>query len=141
MHDASKFSREEWGPYVDWHIRKKRDEETRARYEAAWAHHLEWNKHHWQWWEIVQPEGNGSRKMKRHALAMQEKYVREMVADWYAMGKEEGADGIVEYWEKGREFFGSKMHQETYVSVERIINELWDLGLIEKGTNHEAGKS
>jgi hypothetical protein len=54
VHDLSKFSRVEWGPYVasfygPWKY-SERPPEVVAAFDAAWLHHQHANPHHWQHW-------------------------------------------------------------------------------------------
>ena len=71
VHDLSKFSPVEFGPYARHHYGDKGDPESYAR---AWQHHWRHNAHHWEHWPS-------------YGLAMPEKIVREMVADWLAAGR------------------------------------------------------
>ena len=78
LHDLSKLSSAECESYVrSFHKRTKVS-------DAARAHHLSHNKHHWQSWA---------------GKAMPEDYVAEMVADWIARCAISG-DWDLEKWIK-----------------------------------------
>lgn len=85
IHDWSKLTPAEWPPYVrsfygPWSY-KDRPAEVVAAFDAAWLHHQHANAHHWQHW--VLREDSGATKV----LAMPEKLIREMVADWMGAGR------------------------------------------------------
>ena len=99
VHDLSKFSRAEWGPYVDrfyggewpryrdvpaewkYHVGNKWTEEwVQERFDRAWLHHLHHNPHHWQHW--ILREDSGDTKL----LRMPYNCMKEMIADWYGAG-------------------------------------------------------
>lgn len=103
IHDWSKFLPCEWFPYVDNFYADKPvpahgDErnfgglspveceyiiKSRNRaFDHAWNHHQKANKHHWQYWVLI----NDSDEPKYQPMQMPEKYVREMVADWVGAG-------------------------------------------------------
>lgn len=51
VHDSSKFSPAEWGPYVERFF--KPAPWRRDRWERALIHHYNHNPHHWQYWVLV----------------------------------------------------------------------------------------
>lgn len=78
VHDWSKFTPAEWGPYVrkfygGW--------ERLDEFDQAWLHHQHHNPHHWQHWLLR--EDSGLLKL----LRMPDDLVREMVADWMGAGR------------------------------------------------------
>lgn len=108
IHDWSKFLPCEWGPYVrsfynrdgtkrDW---KARDPWEKMEFDAAWNHHQKANKHHWQYWLLT----NDSDEPKVKPLLMPEKYIREMVADWWGAGRAiTGTWGACSWYSKNSE--------------------------------------
>jgi len=74
VHDLSKFSPAEFGPYAR-HFYGKEGFGDPAKFDFAWDHHKQWNPHHWEFWAcvIIDP--------------MPMVYVREMIADWLAAGR------------------------------------------------------
>jgi len=76
VHDQSKYSDEEFGPYRRHfhYIDEKEREDSAADFEKAWDHHKENNMHHWNWWA----EHNQADKMSIP-------FVLEMCCDWIAM--------------------------------------------------------
>lgn len=70
VHDASKFSKEEFGAYARRFCGPHNDD---YGIKMAWMHHIHNNPHHWQHW-IFPDTGE--------ALVMPLRYCLEMVADW-----------------------------------------------------------
>jgi hypothetical protein len=113
LHDMSKFSRAEWGPY------KRRFATGRAgrldhsqeplEWKRAWAHHWTNNPHHWEFWLL---EGYPQR--------MPENYMREMVADWMGAGRGYTGSWDIEAW-----YFRNRdrinIHPDTSRQVELLI--------------------
>jgi hypothetical protein len=75
-HDLSKFSRGEWGPYVE----RFYGSGSRDGFDGAWFHHYSNNDHHWEYWA----------QNKSDVQPMSTDSIREMVADWRAMAKTQG---------------------------------------------------
>lgn len=73
-HDMSKFRPDEFIRYSKyWSSGKKSD------IRPQWLTHMHRNSHHWQYWVLMDHDGN------MQALEMPEKYIVEMIADWYAV--------------------------------------------------------
>lgn len=114
IHDASKFTRAEWGPYVRRFGMGRAGQMDKAddpkEFMAAWRHHWQQNPHHWEFWLL-----NGEPQR------MPEEYVREMVADWMGAGRAyTGRWEVAEWYEKNKERI--KLHPGTRVWVEALIN-------------------
>lgn len=92
IHDASKFSRAEWGPYVRRFYGGRHDEmDKRAdpeEFQRAWTHHWHHNAHHPEHW--VTAEG--------WRMTMPEPLVREMVADWFGAGRAKTGSWDMQEW-------------------------------------------
>lgn len=113
VHDFQKFSPKEWGPYIRRFVLE--ESYPHAEFEHAWLHHLRvGGKHHWEYWLLLQPDGTVK------ALEMPEKYVREMLADWTAMGRHFGEEDAPRgWWEKKKDSF--IIHPRTRRLVEELI--------------------
>lgn len=108
IHDWSKFSRAEWGPYV----RRFFDEsnERPGEFDAAWKHHKEHSPHHWQFWLV----GNG---YELEPTEIPDHFVREMLADWIGAGRAiTGSWEVLDWYEKNREKM--VLHPATRAVVE-----------------------
>lgn len=123
VHDWTKFTLAEWGPYVDFFYRGEPSSKSSSgqvrkvasiEFEHAWNHHQKLNPHHWQYWVLIPDEDGGG------GLEIPETYVREMLADWAGAG--EAITGKVDpagWYRKN----GSKMilHDKTRVMVEAML--------------------
>ena len=88
-HDASKYSKEEFQPYVEhFYGNNGGKQETKSpEYEAAWKHHYMHNPHHPEYW------GKSQR--------MPESCFIEMICDWMSFSiKTKEMDELFKYWDK-----------------------------------------
>lgn len=118
IHDLSKFSRAEWSAYVhafyapDGTSHYKPD----AAFDRAWNHHQKVNPHHWQYWLLTMDAGT------TQALEMSDRYIREMVADWYGAGHALGKPDIRGWYESGKD--KRMLHPATRQRVEELLRLL-----------------
>lgn len=109
IHDWSKFRPSEWIPYVhafynpDGTFRHVRDEtgyydphNISADFDRAWLYHQHRNRHHWQYWHLVQDED------EEKTLSIPDRYRREMLADWRGAGRALGNPDTRAWYEKNR---------------------------------------
>lgn len=119
VHDWTKFLPIEWPAYVERmaagrHSSWESVADTPA-YKRAWRHHWSANPHHWQFWIIDdQP------------APMPERYVREMVADWYGAGMAQGKPDIAGWYATGKAENRYRLHPATQQRVEDLLVELED---------------
>ena len=100
MHDMSKFSWTEFSESVKYYQGGKASPipvvKAALGYSKAWQHHKGRNKHHYEYWTDNYDKGTTY-------IEMPEKYVRELVADWFAAGrtyngKEFTIDDELKWW-------------------------------------------
>jgi hypothetical protein len=121
VHDLSKFSPSEWPSYVSsffgpWKYRDRPAWLVDA-FDLAWLHHQKRNKHHWQYWVLIQDED------EEKILPMPLVYRKEMLADWRGAGKAiTGSDNTPEWYSEKAP--GMKLHPET---VEWMRGQLYGL--------------
>lgn len=132
IHDWSKFLPCEWFPYVEKFYGNKVDASepddfrywtargpVDANFNHAWNHHQKSNKHHWQYWLLT----NDSDTPQTRPLAMPDRYVREMVADWVGAGI-----AITGRMEVGAWYASNKskiiLFEQTRDQVEQLIAEV-----------------
>lgn len=79
--------------------------------------HKKMGKHHWQWYVLVQGEGD------QHILEMPERYRKEMMIDWQAAYLAQGKKKTVAKW---YEEYKSQinLHPTTRKLVERDIRRI-----------------
>lgn len=113
IHDISKFHPKEFFPYAhkfqggDYAFKYF---EVENDFQYAWLRHQHKNKHHWNYWIVNQ--------IKKDALPMPEKYVKEMVSDWKAMGKMFGDTAEDFYWKNKEKMI---LHYITIGMVLKIL--------------------
>lgn len=106
IHDISKFLPDEFIPYSKYDFSKfgKNDKGLQQSFDEAWLKHQKRNKHHWQYWVLMNDSGGVIRHKKLpnavnyfegefkqvEALPMPDRYIKEMVADWRGAGRAYG---------------------------------------------------
>ena len=81
-HDGSKYSTEEWEPYLDhFYPKDKETESQKTAYDKAWLHHQKVNPHHWQYWILVKDSPKNG-ESKYVPLDMDDFAIYEMLCDW-----------------------------------------------------------
>lgn len=92
-HDASKYTVEEYGPYDAYFYGKAENrEEVKDRFNYAWLHHIHNNPHHWQYWILH----NDDRESGLIALEMPDRFILEMICDWWSFSWRKG--NLWELW-------------------------------------------
>jgi hypothetical protein len=118
IHDRSKLSRAEWGPYVRMFYRPDIPRrEKQAAFDKAWLHHQHHNPHHWQHWRLAQDDG------ELIVLEMPEKFAREMVADWCGAGRAITGRWDAQGWYASGAGGKMELHPATRKLVERLLTE------------------
>lgn len=85
-------------------------------FDFAWLLHQKINKHHWQWW--VLPEDEGGVKV----LEMEERYVKEMICDWWGASTTQGYKGANLSWYNDNKD-KMQLHPKTRAYVELAIRD------------------
>ena len=117
VHDFSKFLPDEWFPYAEQFYGSGTKDNPIPAFAFAWLHHQRRNKHHWQYWYLIQDVDPSI------ALLMPENYAREMVADWAGAGFAiTGKLSLRSWYSKNREII--KLHPETRLFVETLISKI-----------------
>lgn len=114
IHDWSKLSPAEWGPYCrrffggrSGMLDKAADPED---FHRAWTHHWHLNAHHWEHW--ITAEGK--------PMTMPDHFIREMVADWMGAGRAiTGKWEVLSWYEKNCHKI--KLAAGTRERVERLL--------------------
>jgi len=124
VHDLSKFRLDEFIPYVNYFYGKKQIIRDKTGYykptdtgddafDFAWLLHQKRNRHHWQWWILL--EDSGAIKI----LPMPKKYILEMIYDWKGAGKAQRNDTPVREW-----YLKNKNKMQLHKETEKILEEL-----------------
>ena len=113
QHDNSKYESCEYSAYDDYFYGQKTPE-VREAFNYAWLHHIHANPHHWQHWMLIHDDE------PMEALEMPEKYVIEMIADWWSFSWKKGnLSEIFDWYDKHKA--GMILHQKTRTLVETIL--------------------
>lgn len=122
FHDWSKFRPSEWVSYAEHFYGDGRSN------DEAWLNHIHRNKHHWQHWTLREDSGEVK------CLKIPDKYILEMVADWYAAGMAITGRPLISSWyEKNKEKM--LINKSTRETLEAII-ENFEKRNHERETNH-----
>lgn len=119
VHDESKFTSDEYDPYDEYFYCDRKTTEIQNNFNYAWLHHIHNNKHHWQYWVLI----NDDPEEGTIALDIPYKYVLEMIADWWSFSWKSGNLYEIFDWydsHKARMIL-SKNTRET---VEEILAEM-----------------
>lgn len=117
-HDESKFEAEEYHPY-DAYFYGDKSYKVVQEFDYAWLHHIHHNPHHWQYWVLI----NDDEKDGTRALKMPDRYVIEMICDWWSFSFRKGDLYEIFTWydaHKDRMI----LHKETREQVEYILSEI-----------------
>lgn len=126
IHDWSKFRPSEFVAYARsfygdypkspeiWrqcpHYTGPTEQSVESDADVAWLHHQHRNKHHWQYWILVQDEDEDK------VLEMPLRYVKEMLADWRGTAHTYGKP--TSSW-----YEGSKQKMQLHPTTRKWIEE------------------
>ena len=118
-HDKSKFTSYEYDPYDEYFYCDRKTMEIQSNFNYAWLHHIHNNKHHWQYWVLI----NDDPEEGTIALDIPYKYVLEMIADWWSFSWKSGDLYKIFDW-----YDSHKAHmilsKNTRETVEEILAEM-----------------
>lgn len=140
IHDWSKFLPSEWFPYVNYFYGEEpwSQEEIRRfeqvccsngfkygaeyrylSFDHAWNLHQKRNRHHWQFWVLLEDSG------EIKTLEMPEHLMLEMIADWAGAGRAiTGKWEIEEWYEKNKHKM--QIHTRTHEEIRlRLLFPKW----------------
>lgn len=127
-HDLSKYSWVEFKNGVKYFQGNRspidREKEV-VGYSAGWLHHKGRNKHHWEYWIDLTPNGF-------QGMEMPKKYVAEMFCDRIAasmiyLKENYQEDSALKYYEKGKDHY--LMHENTRTLLEKLLKMNAEKGL------------
>ena len=75
IHDLSKLGNKERQGFVDWFSREQ-NHNTKKTFDLARLHHIHTNKHHWQYWILIDDDSGIT------LIEMPLEYIEEMICDW-----------------------------------------------------------
>lgn len=132
IHDLSKFSRTEWGPYARRFFGGRGGVMDKAadpeEFRRAWTHHWQHNPHHPEYWAPFKTLIDVETEAYTNRGPMPDLYIREMVADWYGAGMAQGKPDCWAWYRQNRDRY--PITEEAHAAVERYLLALTDAGLI-----------
>ena len=138
VHDQSKFTDVEFGPYVKYFFdtnglkKVSQTKQEQADFTQAWLYHLHKNEHHWQYWMIPNGFSNG-KPMEDTVLEMPEHFALEMIADWMGASKTYTGDWDMRDWLKANAT-RITFHPKTLQYIKRELIKLGYGGVMKKVT-------
>ena len=121
-HDQSKYSKEEYDPYVEYFYGEKDEKgevypDVQDRFDEAWNHHQKRNPHHWQYWLLREDDGDFK------CIHMDYNYIIEMVCDWWAFSwKQNNLYEIFTWYEENKPKM--QMHKNTIRDLEELLKQI-----------------
>ncbi|MCK9198256.1 MAG: DUF5662 family protein [Bacilli bacterium] len=113
IHDDSKFSNEEFEYYRQFFYPLDGEKKDKNIMNYGWLNHIHLNKHHWNYWVIVDGEGIT-------VLDMPVEYIAEMILDWLAMS--------MKFNNSVKDFYNNNVDKmtlspNTKILIDRIIGQ------------------
>ena len=103
-------------------------EDVYADFDKAWNHHQKMNKHHWQYWVLMNDDGRDK------VIEIPMRYLKELLCDWLAANKAFGNGRIWEWYWDNVEIL---LHPNSQEWLEAEIDELEAIWKIENGISNE----
>lgn len=120
MHDASKFSPEEYDAYDAYFYGANKTFMLVENFNKAWLHHIHNNPHHWQHWVLLQDEGTVV------CVDMPMNYIVEMICDWWSFSWTDGnLFEIFDWYEDNKK--NMELSDLTRTIVETILNQMREI--------------
>lgn len=117
VHDLSKLTLAEWGPYKRRFYGGRAGELDKdhepAEFMRAWTRHWQRNPHHWENWLVLTDSG------QLRPTPMPDAVVREMVADWMGAGRT-----ITGRWEVAEWYSANGDKMILHPAVRERVDEL-----------------
>ena len=125
-HDSSKYSEEEYDQYDAYFYGSNPTHKVKEDFDYAWLNHIHNNKHHWQYWVLI----NDDKSLGTKALEMPKEYVIEMICDWWSFSRKAGdLYEIFDWYDKHKDYM--VLHKNT----KKYVNDI--LGMIKKELDKE----
>lgn len=140
-HDQSKWSYDEYQAYDAYFYgprgvnrkdggsgtKETADDDILEAFNYAWLHHIHNNPHHWQYWVLV----NDDKELGNVVLEMPDRYILEMIADWWSFSWRKGdLYEIFSWWNDHCDYIllGEKNREKVLKLLRMILDKLNELG-------------
>lgn len=122
VHDLSKFLPDELVPYANFFYggdtRKDRfytPSQGTYEFNIAWLKHLHRNPHHWQYYVLLEDNGD------KFPIEIPIKYAKEMVCDWRGAGRAQGFNDASAWYLKNKDKMilgvGTRLFVESLLGI------------------------
>ena len=118
-HDSSKYDRDEYDAYDAYFYSGNRSYQVVEDFRLAWLNHIHKNPHHWQHWILI----NDRPEEGELILEMPNRYVIEMICDWWSFSLDKGNPYEIFNWYDAHKDY-MKLHRGTRVYVEMILGSI-----------------
>lgn len=117
-HDHSKSEPDEYRAYDNYFYGSRSYSNVRS-FKRAWLKHMHRNPHHWQHWVLI----NDDKEEGIEALDMPDKYIVEMVCDWWSFSWAcDDLYSMFTWYEQRKD--GMILSDGTRVRVEHLLTEI-----------------
>ena len=117
LHDVSKYLPDEYKAYDDYFYGAEKTDQVKKDFDYAWLHHIHNNPHHWQYWVLINDQDG------TYPLEMPERYVYEMIADWWSFSHKVGNLRLIFDWYNDHKYT-MILNTNTRKLVEDILGKI-----------------
>jgi hypothetical protein len=133
-HDYTKIQPDEYAAYDAYFYGGNRSSYVVNNFNMAWLLHIHRNPHHWQYWILINDEP------EEDAIIMDipDKYVIEMICDWWSFSWKTGnLSEIFKWYEERRRYF--QFSVKSRMKIEKILFQMEEkLKEMEDEKKHDA---
>ena len=116
-HDISKNESFQYRAYDAYFYGNNKSNKVVEDFNLAWLDHIHKEPHHWQHWVLINDDPNEGTV----CLEMPERYVIEMICDWWAFSWSKGNLYEIFKWYNEHEVH-IKLHKKTRARVEYVLD-------------------
>lgn len=117
-HDLSKYNEEEYDAYDKYFYGGNKSYAVVQNFNKAWLHHIHKNPHHWQHWVLINDDPDEGEII----LDMPDKYIIEMICDWWSFSWKKG--DLTEIFSWYKEHKNMKLSDSTRKKVDDILYKI-----------------
>lgn len=118
-HDDSKYVPMEYDAYDAYFYGNNKSFKVVEDFKVAWLEHIHNNEHHWQHWVLINDDPDEGTV----ALPMPNKYIVEMICDWWSFSHKSGdLYEIFDWYDKHKEHM--ILNAGTRKIVEDILSKI-----------------
>lgn len=114
-HDGTKWSTEEYRGYLNKFYPEETTnmEQAQIDFDCAWLHHQNTNPHHWQYYVLINGEGEAK------LLDLPFEYICEMICDWHSFSAKDSTSTAYNWYKNNKNKM--MLSSNTREVVEKLI--------------------